>query len=166
MTIGQTVERANVSETADGSPSWADVAVRFANRMAWADFSRGSRQPQADASGKARPGGLLAAHGSGRPAGQPQSGGQMGTDSSRHRVDDVGPGRFYRNAHDGYTPVGRALFLGSDTQHGLLQRCQTPALTARGSTLRSLLARMFRMAAASGVRLNWREILHWRRLRQ
>ena len=33
MTIGQTVERVNVSEPADGSPSWADVAVRFANRM-------------------------------------------------------------------------------------------------------------------------------------
>ena len=41
MTIGQAVERANVSEPVDGSPYWADVAVRFANRMAWADFSRG-----------------------------------------------------------------------------------------------------------------------------
>ena len=96
MTIGQAVERANVSEPADGSPYWADVAVRFANRMAWADFSRGDlanlRRMRPERPGPAVYWRLM---GQEELAGQPSPGGQMGTDSSRHRVDDVdGPGRF------------------------------------------------------------------------
>ena len=87
----------------------------------------------------------------------------MGTDSSRHRVDDVdSPGRFCQPQRPRwYTPVGRALFLGSDTQRdtGFYSDARLHRLlAARGSTLRCLLARMFRMAAASGVRFNWREM--------
>ena len=66
-----------------------------------------------------------------------------------------------RTAHDGYTPVGRALFLGSDTQRekGFYSETRlNRLLTARGTMLRILLARMFRMLAAAGVSFNWREM--------
>jgi CRISPR type I-E-associated protein CasB/Cse2 len=66
-----------------------------------------------------------------------------------------------QTAHDGYMPVGRALFLG-----GAAQRAQgfysesrlNRLLTARGPMLRTLLARMFRMLAAGDVSFNWREM--------
>ena len=48
-----------------------------------------------------------------------------------------------RSAHDGHTPVGRALFLGSETTR------QTGFYSE---------ARMFRMLAAAGVSFNWREM--------
>ncbi len=66
-----------------------------------------------------------------------------------------------QTAHDGYMPVGRALFLG-----GAAQRAQgfysesrlNRLLTARGPMLRALLARMFRMLTAADVSFNWREM--------
>ena len=164
MTIGQAVERANVSELADGSPSWADVAVRFANRMAWADFSRGDLANLRRMSPH-RPG--PAAYW--RLMGQEDLLGSPALEvkwalilhgialmTSTVQGDSVN-----RNAHDGYTPVGRALFLGGDTQRSTGFYSDTRLhrlLTARGSTLHSLLARMFRMAASSGVKFNWREM--------
>ena len=66
-----------------------------------------------------------------------------------------------RTAHDGYTPVGKALFLGSDSQRKAGFYSETRLnrlLTARGEMLRTLLARMFRMLAAAGVSFNWREM--------
>ena len=66
-----------------------------------------------------------------------------------------------RSAHDGHTPVGRALFLGSETtrQTGFYSESRlNRLLTARGPVLRTLLARMFRMLAAAGVSFNWREM--------
>ena len=66
-----------------------------------------------------------------------------------------------RSAHDGATPVGRALFLGGDTQRAKGFYSETRfnrLLTARGSMLRILLARMFRMLAAADVSFNWREM--------
>ena len=164
MTTEQTVERANVPETGDGSPSWADVAVRFANRLAWAHFPRGDlanlRRMRPE-----RPG----------PAVFWQLMGQedlLGSPALEVKwalilhgialMTSTVPGdSVNRNAHDGYTPVGRALFLGRDTQRNTGFYSDTRLhrlLTARGSTLRTLLARMFRIAAASGVKFNWREM--------
>ena len=66
-----------------------------------------------------------------------------------------------RSAHDGYNPVGRALFLGNDAQRDQGFYSETRLnrlLTARGAMLRALLARMFRMMGAAGVSFNWREM--------
>lgn len=66
-----------------------------------------------------------------------------------------------RSAHDGHMPVGRALFLGSETtrQTGFYSESRlNRLLTARGPILRTLLARMFRMLAAASVSFNWREM--------
>ncbi len=67
-----------------------------------------------------------------------------------------------QSAHDGSVHVGRALFLGAESQ-----RRDSPfysetrlnrLLTAQGPMLRTLLARMFRMLGASDVSFNWREM--------
>ena len=66
-----------------------------------------------------------------------------------------------QTAHDGYMPVGRALFLGGEAQRvqGFYSESRlNRLLTARGPMLRTLLARMFRMLAASNVSFNWREM--------
>ena len=65
------------------------------------------------------------------------------------------------SAHDGYIPVGRALFLGGESQRATAFYSEVRLnrlLTAGGPMLRILLARMFRMLTASGVPFNWREM--------
>ena len=67
----------------------------------------------------------------------------------------------HSSAHDGYVPVGRALFLGGESQRATGFYSETRLnrlLTAGGPILRTLLARMFRMLASSGVSFNWREM--------
>ena len=64
-------------------------------------------------------------------------------------------------AHNGQMPVGRALFLGGESQRatGFYSEARlNRLLTSGGPMLRTLLARMFRMLAASGVTFNWREM--------
>ena len=66
-----------------------------------------------------------------------------------------------RTAHDGYTPVGRALFQGGDANRTNAFYSETRLnrlLTARGPMLRTLLPRMFRMLATVDVSFNWREM--------
>ena len=66
-----------------------------------------------------------------------------------------------RTAHDGYAPVGRALFLGGEPQRTSAFYSETRLnrfLTARGPILRTLLARTFRMLASSSASFNWREM--------
>ncbi len=66
-----------------------------------------------------------------------------------------------RTAHDGYTPVGRALFLRGESQRasGFYSESRlNRLLTAQGPILRTLVARMFRMMAAADVSFNWREM--------
>ena len=66
-----------------------------------------------------------------------------------------------RYAHDPYTPVGRALYLGdADTREkGFYSEIRlNRLLTARGPMFRSLLARTFRMLAASNVSFDWKEM--------
>ena len=73
---------------------------------------------------------------------------------------DAGDGAA-RTAHDGMTAVGKALFLGSDSHQSAAFYSESRLnrlLTAQGSMLRILLARMFRMLAAANVSFNWREM--------
>ena len=74
----------------------------------------------------------------------------------RHGGDDAS-----QSAHDGTTPVGRALFLGGEEQRetGFYSESRLHRLlTARGDMLRTLLDRMFRTLASAGVSFNWREM--------
>ena len=64
-------------------------------------------------------------------------------------------------AHNGSLPVGRALYLGGESQRGTgfySEARLNRLLTSGGPMLRTLLARMFRMLAAGGVTFNWREM--------
>ena len=64
-------------------------------------------------------------------------------------------------AHNGQNPVGRALYLGGESQRTSAFYSESRLnrlLTARGPMLRTLLARLFRMAAANDVSFNWREM--------
>ena len=66
-----------------------------------------------------------------------------------------------RSAHDGRTPVGRALYLGGDAQRATAFYSEARfnrLLMAREEMLRVLLARMFRMLAAEQVTFDWREM--------
>ena len=75
------------------------------------------------------------------------------------RASDEGDSR---TAHEGFMPVGRALFLGGDAsrrERGYYSESRlNRLLTARGPMLRALLARMFRMMAAADQPFNWREM--------
>ena len=65
------------------------------------------------------------------------------------------------SAHNGYMPVGRALFLGGELRQekGFYSESRlNRLLTSRGPILRILLARMFRMLASANVSFNWREM--------
>lgn len=64
-------------------------------------------------------------------------------------------------AHNGSMPVGRALYLGGESQRSAAYYSEARLnrlLTSGGPMLRTLLARMFRMLAAGGVTFNWREM--------
>ena len=66
-----------------------------------------------------------------------------------------------RTAHDGYTPVGKALFLGGESRREspfYSEMRLNRLLAAQGSMLRTLLVRMFRMLGAAGVSFNWRQM--------
>ncbi len=66
-----------------------------------------------------------------------------------------------RSAHNGSIPVGRALFLGGESQRSTGFYSETRLnrlLIAREGMLRVLLARMFRMLAAASVSFNWRDM--------
>lgn len=71
-------------------------------------------------------------------------------------VPEGGP----RTAHTAM-PVGRTLYLGSDSHRGSRFYSElrlNRLLTSRGQMQRILLARLFRMCAANGVSFDWREM--------
>ena len=64
-------------------------------------------------------------------------------------------------AHNGSMPVGRALYLGGESQRSAAFYSEARLnrlLTSGGPMLRTLLGRKFRMLAANGVAFNWREM--------
>ena len=151
--------------TREGSPaSWGDIAFEIAGEIAGRNFSPGDRaalrrmdldNPDAAAFWR-----LLAPRG------------QLGCPPLERKwalilngialmTPTISRETGGRSAHDGATPVGRALFLGGGTQRAKGFYSETRfnrLLTARGSMLRILLARMFRMLAATDVSFNWREM--------
>ena len=69
-----------------------------------------------------------------------------------------------RSAHNRDVPVGRALYLGSESTRATAFYSETRfnrLLNAREDMLRVLLGRMFRMAAGGGVTFNWREMANF-----
>lgn len=67
-------------------------------------------------------------------------------------------------AHNGLMPVGRALYLGGESQRSAAFYSEARLnrlLTSGGPMMRTLLARMFRMLAAGGVTFNWREMAQY-----
>lgn len=67
----------------------------------------------------------------------------------------------HRTAHDKTVPVGKALFVGGDPGRATGYYSETRLnrlLTARGSTLTSLLTRMFRMMAAANQPFDWAQM--------
>ena len=66
-----------------------------------------------------------------------------------------------RTAHHDHAPVGRALYLGSESHRkaGFYSEPRFNRLmTSRGPVLRTLLIQMFQMMASDGVTFNWREM--------
>ena len=69
-----------------------------------------------------------------------------------------------RSAHNRDVPVGRALYLGSESARATAFYSETRfnrLLNAREDMLRVLLGRMFRMTAAAGVTFNWWEMANF-----
>ena len=63
-----------------------------------------------------------------------------------------------RSAHDRYAPIGEVLFYGDDRSRKTAFYSQSRLnrlLTARGSMLRTLEARLFRMLGAKGCMFDW-----------
>ena len=163
MTNAQTVEQSDVPNMQNRPRSWGDIAVSFAGQMARADFRRGDlaalRRIDPDAPDAAVFWRLLA---------QQDLLGNSVVESKwaliLHGIalmTTTGEDGNARSTHDGYSPVGRALFLGGESQRNTGFYSETRLnrlLTARGPILRTLLARMFRMLAAAGVSFNWREM--------
>ena len=141
--------------------SWGGIAIQFANDLAAEGFQRGDlaelRRMNPDTPDAAAFWRLMANYGLlGNPTVEVKwahvlHGIAMMTGNSANNPSD-------RSAHDGRTPVGRALFQGDDPgresafySESRLNRL----LTARGTMLRTLLARMFRMMGAADVRFDW-----------
>ena len=162
MTTTRNVAEHNLPPEQSRPRSWGDLAVGFAHQMARDDFRRGDlaelRRMDPDAPDAAVFWRLLA-----------------GKDLLSHGDDLESKWALIlhgialmtptnaggRTAHDGYMPVGRALYSGGGSQQSTgfySERRLNRLLTARGPMLLTLLARMFRMLAAGGVSFNWREM--------
>ena len=145
-----------------GQAGWGGVAAGLASRLARTDFPPGDlaalrrMTPDAPAAVFWR---LAAQHELlGAPAVERKWGLVLHGIALMTPTGGSGAGR---TAHDPRRPVGTALFLGGESTRATgfysearLQRL----LTARGAVLHALLARMFRMVAADGGALDWREM--------
>ncbi len=154
-----TVNSGEASDSAERArpQSWGDIAVHFAHRIARDNFPRGDRaglrrmdpdKPDPAVFWRLLAEGGLLDHGE--------------TVESKwalvlHGIalmtpTNAGNGAA-RSAHDGYMPVGRALF-----SNGYSETRLNRLLTSREAMLRTLLARMFRTLASGGASFNWREM--------
>ena len=165
MTIAQNVSVAEAQDQQGQPRSWGDIAVSFAGQIAQlAEHHRGDlaglRRMNPAAPDVAVFWRLMAREGLlGVPAVEAKwalilHGIALMTPTSRGDANS-------HTAHDGSTPVGRALFLGGESRRESALYGETRLnrlLTSRGPMLRTLLARMFRMMAAANVSFNWREM--------
>ena len=166
MTTTQTVETPDTQD-ANESQDWGNIAVSFARQMTLPNFSRGDlaglRRMDPDEPGTTAAYWRLMAE-KNLLGGSPTVESKWtlilhGIALMTPRAGDEGDNR---TAHEGYMPVGRALFLGGDSnrrERGYYSESRlNRLLTAHGPMLRSLLARMFRMMAAADQPFNWREM--------
>ena len=165
MTTAQTVEE-QTTQDANEQQDWASIAVNFARQMTLPNFSRGDlaglRRMDPDEPGTTVAYWRLMAEKDllGSPVIERKWALILhGIALMTPRAGDEGDNR---TAHEGYMPVGRALFLGGDAnrrERGYYAESRlNRLLTARGPMLRTLLARMFRMMAAIDQPFNWREM--------
>ena len=165
MTTAQSVETQDTQD-ADEPQDWGSVAVGFARQMTFPTFSRG------DLAGLRR----MDPDSSDMPAAywrfMAENNLLRGPNIERkwalilHGIalmtPTAGDEGSSRTAHDGYMPVGRALFLGGDAgrrERGYYSESRlNRLLTARDTMLRTLLARMFRMMASADQPFDWREM--------
>ena len=166
MTTVNTVEAPDPAEQ-PRPQSWGDIAVHFAHRIARDNFPRGDRaelrRMDSDKPDPAVFWRLLAKEGL-AVNGRRNGGEGVGAHSPRHRPHDADQRRRRSPPAlptDRYTPVGRALFLGGESQRteGFYSETRlNRLLTSREAMLRTLLARMFRTLASAGASFNWREM--------
>ena len=168
MTTVQSVETPTTQATqdADEPQDWGSIAVSFARQMTLPNFSRGDlaglRRMDPDKPGTTAAYWRLMAEKNllGSPVVELKWALILhGIALMTPRASDEGDGS---TAHEGFMPVGRALFLGGDAsrrERGYYSESRlNRLLTARGPMLRALLARMFRMMAAADQPFNWREM--------
>jgi CRISPR system Cascade subunit CasB len=162
MTTTPAREPAEASLQPAQSPNRGDTAVSIAGQMARSDFRRGDlaelRRMDVDAPDPAAFWRLMAEN---------ELLGRGAVLESKwalilHGIALMTPtgneDNARRSAHDGHTPVGRALFLGNETtrQTGFYSESRlNRLLTARGPMLRTLLTRLFRMMASAGQSFDW-----------
>ena len=161
------VAASNVESQEERRVTWGDIATQFAWQMAREHFSRGDlaelRRMNPDSADSPVLMGLLA---------QKELFGRREVESKwaliLHGIALMTPkggdGGGARTAHDGQTPVGRALYLGGETtrKQGFYSETRLKRLlSSRGGMTRTLLARAFRMLAASNVTFSWREMANF-----
>ena len=167
MTTTQTDETPtspNVADTANCDASWASNAVTLAGLIASESFARGDlaqlRRMDPDSPDAAAFWRLMARQDLFRTSDTEAKWALIIHGIALMTATNSGDGN-PRTAHDGYTPVGRALFQGGDLQRGMGFYSETRfnrLMTSRGQMLRILLRRMFRMLASADVSFNWREM--------
>ncbi len=152
------------AQKADGErQSWGVIAAGFAKQMAGEGFQRGDlaalRRMDPDAPDSAVFWRLMASR---NLLGNPTVEAKWAL--ILHGIALMTPtaGGENRTAHNGIIPVGRALFLGGESERGesgyYSESRLNRLLTARGSILRTLLARLFRMLASANQPFNWSEM--------
>ena len=151
----------DTAEVTTSSMSWGEVAVRIANHMASDGFSRGDlaalrrmdpEYPDAPAFWR-----LTARFDVTRGAESERRWGLI-LHGIALMTKTAGEDAVGRPAHVRGMPVGRALFNGGDSTRTTAFYSESRLnrlLTARGRMLRVLLARMFRMMAASDQGFDW-----------
>jgi CRISPR type I-E-associated protein CasB/Cse2 len=154
----------NVEGQREHANTWGDIATTFAWQMARGNFGRGDlaelRRMNPDRTDSPVLMGLLAQE---ELYGPPEV--ERKWALIIHGIALMTPkGGNYgepRTAHDGQTPVGRALYLGAEAtrEQGFYSETRLKRLlTSRGGMTRTLLARAFRMLAAAKVTFSWREM--------
>jgi len=164
MTMTQTVDSASAPPRAEQPVNWGDIAVGYARELASDDFRRGElaalRRMDPDAPDAAVVWRLLARRDLLRGP-QIENKWALILHGIALMTPTASGDRTNRTAHDGSMAVGRALYLGGESQRASAYYSEmrlNRLLTARGPILRTLLARLFRMLAAAGQPFNWREM--------
>ena len=154
----------NVEAAASAGTSWASNAVTLAGLIASENFARGDlsqlRRMDPDSPDAAAFWRLMARQDLFRNAETEAKWALIIHGIALMTPTNSGEGAS-RSAHDGHTPVGQALFLGSEfrREQGFYSETRFNRLmTSRGPMLRILLARMFRMMASANISFNWREM--------